>query len=61
MIDSLLFFESEDPREVWKLFCELQNILPKALWFNEANYERNELTQYTVKAEIFTIFFCALM
>ena len=28
-----------------KLFCELQNKLPKALWFNEANYERIELTQ----------------
>ena len=24
-----LLFESEDPGEVWKLFCELQNILPK--------------------------------
>ena len=40
---SPLLFESEDPAEVWKLFCELQNKLPKALWFNEANYERNEL------------------
>ena len=29
---------------MWKLFCELQNKLPKALWFNEANYERIELT-----------------
>ena len=28
-----LLFESEDPGEVWKLFCELQNILPKALLF----------------------------
>ena len=28
-----LLFESEDPEEVWKLFCELQNILPKALLF----------------------------
>ena len=29
---------------MWKLFRELQNKLPKALWFNEANYERIELT-----------------
>ena len=28
-----LLFESEDLGEVWKLFCELQNILPKALLF----------------------------
>ena len=27
-----------------KPFCELQNKLPKALRFNEANYERIELT-----------------
>ena len=28
-----LLFESEDPGEVWKLFCELQSKLPKALLF----------------------------
>ena len=28
-----LLFESEDPREVWKLIGELQNKLPKALLF----------------------------
>ena len=28
-----LLFESEDPGKVWKLFCELRNILPKALFF----------------------------
>ena len=28
-----LLFESEDPKEVWKLFCELENILPKPLLF----------------------------
>ena len=28
-----LLFESEDPGEVWQLFCELQNKLPKALLF----------------------------
>ena len=28
-----LLFESEDPGEVWKLFCELQNKLPNALLF----------------------------
>ena len=28
-----LLFESEDPGEMWKLFCELQNKLPNALLF----------------------------
>ena len=28
-----LLFESEDPEEEWKLFCELQNTLPKALFY----------------------------
>ena len=42
----VLLFESEGPGEVWKLLCKLQNKLPKALWFNEANYEWNELTHY---------------
>ena len=41
-----LLFESEDSGEVWKLFCELQNKLPKALVFNEANHERFELSQW---------------
>ena len=35
--------ESEDSGEVWKLFCGLQNKLPKALLFNGANHERFEL------------------
>ena len=45
MIDSP-YYSSRQVVEVWKLFYELQNKLPKALWFNEANYERNELTQW---------------
>ena len=45
MIDSLYYSSRKGPGEVWKLFYELQNKLPKALWFNEANYERIELTQ----------------
>ena len=28
-----LLFESEDPGEEWKLFCELRNKLPKTLLF----------------------------
>ena len=34
-----LLFESEDSGEVWKLFCGLQNKMPKTLLFNEANHE----------------------
>ena len=49
-----LLFESEDLGEVWKLFSRLQNKLPKALLFNEANHERFELTQYIV-VEVFVI------
>ena len=41
-----LLFESEDSGEVWKRFCGLQNKLPKALLFNEANYKRFELSQF---------------
>ena len=36
--DLPLLFESEDPREVWKLFCGLQDKSRKALLFNEANH-----------------------
>ena len=43
MIDRLLF-GSEVFAEVWKLYCVLRNTLPKALGFNEVNYERLELT-----------------
>ena len=32
MIDSLYYSSRNNP-EVWKLFCELQNKLPKALLF----------------------------
>ena len=39
-----LLFESKDSGEVWKLFCGLQNKLPKALLFNEVNHERFELS-----------------
>ena len=52
IIDSLpLLFGSEDLGEVWKLFCESYGIhyqKPNALWFDEANYERNKLF-YTIK------------
>ena len=41
----LLLFEPGDSGEVWKLFCELQSKLRKALLFNEAIHVRNELTQ----------------
>ena len=37
-----LLFESEDPGEVWKLFCELQNKLPKNFVIH---YEGFELSQ----------------
>ena len=38
-----VFFESEDPGDVWKLFCGLQNKLQKVLFlFNETNRDRNE-------------------
>ena len=33
-------------KKLWKLLWELRNILPKALWFNEANYDRSELTHW---------------
>ena len=44
-----LLFESEDSGEVWKLFCGLQNKLPKALLINEANHDRFELSQCIVE------------
>ena len=40
-----VLFESEDSGEVWKLFCGLQNKLPKALLFNEANKSQKIWTQ----------------
>ena len=42
MIDSLYYSSRKVPERCENL---LQNKLPNALWFNEANYERNELTQ----------------
>ena len=36
-----LLFETEDPGEMWKLFCGLQNKLRQALLFNEANEVQN--------------------
>ena len=42
-----LLFELEDSGEVWKLFCGLQNKLPKVLLFNEANHKRFELSHCT--------------
>ena len=40
-----LLFESEDPEDVWKLFCGLENKLRKSLLFNEVTHDRNEITQ----------------
>ena len=45
MVDSL-FYSSRKVQERCENSCELQNKLPKALWFSEAKYERNELTQW---------------
>ena len=42
-----LLFESGDSGELRKPFCGLQNKIPKALLFNEANHERFELSRCT--------------
>ena len=45
MIDSL-YYSSRKVKGRCENSCELQNKLPKALWFNEANHERIELTHF---------------
>ena len=50
MIDSLYYSSRKVPGSV-KTLLELQNKLPKALWFNEANYERIELTQCILQTD----------
>ena len=44
MVDSLYYSSRKISERCENSFAELQNILPKALLFNEANHERFELT-----------------
>ena len=50
MVDSLFFSSLEsDFGEMWKLFCELRNILPKALYF---------ISKYLNSATVWDFFSC---